>query len=101
MRDGGLRSDWAMNPVLTVILRWLHIIPAAIVIGGAIFMRYVLPAAIRPLGQEQAQEVFLRARRVFKILVHASILFLIISGVVNSIRYYEFYKATRPLGIAL
>jgi len=95
------RSFEPMNPVLIVILRWLHIIPAAIAIGGLIFMRFVLPAALRPLPDDQAREVFLRARRIFKIMLHASILFLIITGVMNSIRYYDFYKATKPLGIAL
>jgi len=90
-----------MNSVLIVILRWLHIIPAAIAIGGSIFMRFVLPAAIRPLPQEQGQEVFLRARRVFKIMVHASILFLILSGVINSIRFYPQYVQHRPVAIGL
>jgi len=90
-----------MNSVLIVILRWLHIIPAAIVIGGTIFMRFVLPAAIRPLPQEQANEVFLRARRVYKIMLHASILFLIISGVINSIRFYPAYVEHRPVAIGL
>ena len=90
-----------MNSVLIVILRWLHIIPAAIVIGGMIFMRFVLPAAIRSLPQDQAQDVFLRARRVFKIMLHASILFLIITGVINSIRFYPAYVQHRPLAIGL
>ena len=57
-----------MNAVLIVILRWLHIIPAAIVIGGLIFLRFVLPAAIRPLPDERGREVFLKARRIFKIM---------------------------------
>jgi len=90
-----------MNAVLIVILRWLHIIPAAIVIGGLIFLRFVLPAAIRPLPDEQGREVFLKARRIFKIMIHASILFLIISGVINSIRFYPHYAQHRPLAIAL
>jgi uncharacterized membrane protein len=90
-----------MNPVLIVILRWLHIIPAAIAIGGLIFMRFVLPPAIRPLGDEQQREVFLRARRIFKIMLHACILLLIISGVLNSIRFYPVYQQHRPLAIAL
>jgi len=89
------------SPVLIVLLRWLHIVPAAIAIGGLIFMRFVLPAAIASLPDGQRQEVFLRARRVFKILIHASILLLIISGVINSIRFYDAYKAHRPLAIAL
>ena len=90
-----------MNALLIVILRWLHIIPAAIAIGGLIFMRFVLPAATRSLNEEQSREVFLRGRRVFKIMLHASILFLIISGVINSIRYYPQYVQHRPLAMAL
>ncbi|HEV8292731.1 MAG TPA: hypothetical protein VGP94_12445 [Tepidisphaeraceae bacterium] len=102
MRDlSGKEFCVGMNPVLIVILRWLHIIPAAIAIGGLIFMRFVLPAAIRSLNQEQGREVFLRARRVFKIMIHASILLLIISGVINSIRFYPAYVQHKPLAIAL
>jgi uncharacterized membrane protein len=101
MRDLSGRSRSLTNPVLIVLLRWLHIIPAAIAIGGVIFMRLVLPAAIGTLPDGQRQEVFLRARRAFKIILHACILLLIISGVVNSIRYYPFYKAGRPLAVAL
>src|SRR5216110_3002372 len=69
-----------MSPVLIVIFRWLHIIPAALAIGGLVFMR---------------------ARRGFKIMLHASILFLIISGTINSIRYYPEYAARKPLAFAL
>ena len=90
-----------MNAVLIVILRWLHIIPAAVAIGGLIFMRFVLPAATRSLEEEQSREVFLRARRIFKIMLHASILLLIISGVINSIRLYPQYVQHRPLAMAL
>ena len=89
------------NAGVFVILRWLHIIPSAIPIGVLIFKRFVLPSAIRSLPDDQNRVVFLRARRIFKIMLHASILLLIISGVINSIRYYDFYKATKPLGIAL
>src|SRR5215510_2884806 len=100
-RSGEGAKGRLMNPVLIVILRWLHIIPAAIVIGGMVFMRFVLPAATRPLGDEQAREVFLRARRIFKIMLHASILFLIITGVINSIRFYPAYVQHRPVAIGL
>ncbi len=90
-----------MSPVLIVLLRWLHIIPAALAIGGLVFMRFILPAAIRELPEGQREEVFLRARRGFKIMLHASILLLIISGVMNSIRYYPDYEQRRPLAFAL
>ena len=89
------------SPVLIVLLRWLHIIPAALAIGGLVFMRFILPGAIRGLPEGQREEVFLRARRGFKIMLHASILLLIISGTLNSIRYYPDYEARRPLGFAL
>jgi len=90
-----------MSPVLIVIFRWLHIIPAALAIGGLVFMRFILPAAIAGLPDGQREEVFLRARRIFKIMLHASILFLIISGVINSIRFYPQYVQHRPLAIGL
>ena len=90
-----------MNTVLVVLLRWLHIIPAALAIGGLVFIRFILPPAIRSLPDAQREEVFLRCRRGFKIMLHASILLLIISGVINSIRFYDAYVAIKPLGFAL
>jgi uncharacterized membrane protein len=89
------------NPVMIVILRWLHIIPAAIVIGGLLFMRFILPGAIAQLPEAQREEVFLRARRTFKMFVHTSILLLVISGVINSIRFYPIYVERKPLAFAL
>ena len=56
-----------MDAVLIVILRWLHIIPAAIAIGGLIFLRFVLPAASRSLPDDQNREVFLRALNYYEI----------------------------------
>ncbi|HEV8607599.1 MAG TPA: hypothetical protein VGQ99_19850 [Tepidisphaeraceae bacterium] len=88
-----------MDVVLSVVLRWLHIIPAALVIGGLVFMRYILPVGLEPLAEDQREQVFLRCRRVFKIVVHASILFLLISGLINSIRLFPLYRP--PLGHAL
>src|SRR5436190_18943996 len=100
MRATPGKEQLGMNAVLIVILRWLHVIPAAIAIGGLVFMRFVLPAATRSLEEEQSREVFLRARRIFKIMLHASILLLIISGVIKSIRLYPQYVQHRPLEIA-
>jgi hypothetical protein len=89
------------NPVLIVVLRWLHIIPAALAIGGLVFLRFILPGATAGLPEGQREEVFLKARRRFKMILHTSIMCLIISGVINSIRFYPIYDARRPLAFAL
>src|SRR4051812_16412551 len=85
-----------MNPILVVLFRWLHIVPAAIAIGGLFVMRFVLPVGLALLPPEQAKPVFLKCRRVFKISIHASILFLLVSGVYNSWANWGKYHETIP-----
>ena len=43
-----------MDPVLAVVFRWLHVIFAALAVGGVFFMRVVLPAGIRHLDDPGA-----------------------------------------------
>lgn len=86
-----------MDPVLAVVFRWLHVIFAALAVGGVFFMRVVLPAGIRHLDEGTRTDVFLRCRRVFKMVIHTAILFLLISGTYNSIRLWDQYKGLHGL----
>ena len=78
-----------MDAVLTVLFRWLHVTFAAVAIGGIFFMRIVLPAGIRHLDAATRDDVFLRCRRVFKMVIHTAILFLLISGIYNTMRLWN------------
>ena len=86
-----------MQSVLVVLFRWLHIIPACLAIGGVFFMRVVLPAGLMTIDDpEQRKAVFLRCRRVFKFVVHPSILFLILSGAFNAWVNWKIYGRAMP-----
>lgn len=79
--------------IWAVIFRWLHIVAAALVIGGAFFVALVLPAgttAIEPAAQQQAMHAW---RGIFKRVIHTCILLLLISGIYNSIRLFPGYAA--------
>jgi hypothetical protein len=71
-----------------IVFRWLHILPAAVAIGGVFFQRMVLPA-------DAPREVMLRCRQVFKRVIHTCILLLVASGTYNSIRLWPRFAA-RP-----
>ena len=86
-----------MDAVLTVLFRWLHVIFAAVVIGGVVFMRIILPAGTRHLDAATRDDVFLRCRRIFKMVIHTAILFLLISGVYNTIRLWDQYRGLHGL----
>jgi len=86
-----------MNAFLGVLFRWLHIVPAAIVIGGVFMMRVVVPIGLTALDRpEQRHAVFLRCRRVFKMTTHPCILFLLVSGAYNTWTNWGAYRQTVP-----
>jgi len=80
-----------IDPVITF-FRWLHVFTACMVIGAVIFMRLILPAGLRDVDAETADGVFLRCRRALKFVVHAGILFFLISGIYNAISNWHWYK---------
>lgn len=72
-----------MSESLGLLFRWLHIIPALVMVGGVIFMRCCLQSASSEQktaffdGQEEARKRWAR-------LVMASTLFLLVSGLYNA-----------------
>jgi uncharacterized membrane protein len=87
---------------LVVLSRWLHIIAASLAIGGAFFMRIVLPLGLSAIeSPELRRAVFLRCRRGFKMTVHPCILFLLLSGTYNLIQNREAYHQTLSLSHGL
>ncbi len=83
--------------VLIILSRWLHIISAVLVIGGTFFMRIILPLGLAQSDAASREAVFLRCRRIFKMLVHTCILFLLLSGAFNTWRAWGDYRLNRPL----
>ena len=86
-----------MEEVLVVLMRWFHVVAAALAIGGVFFMRIVLPVGLQGLPDEQRREAFLRCRRVFKMVIHTCILLLLASGVYNTMRNWGVYGLNRPV----
>src|SRR6476661_1157144 len=70
--------------VLSVLSRWLHVISAALVIGGLFFIRVILPMGLAQADPASREAVFLRCRRAYKMTVHPCILFFILTGAFNS-----------------
>jgi uncharacterized membrane protein len=70
---------------LMILSRWLHVGTAIVLLGGTIFMRFVLlPAAMKlPTDAHETLRGHLLAR--WKIVVHAGVALLLASGLYNYI----------------
>lgn len=77
---------------LIVLFRWVHVMSAILAIGGAFFMRVILPLGLAQADAESREAVFLRCRRAFKLLIHISITLLLISGAFNTWRNWGDYR---------
>lgn len=79
--------------VYVIGVRWVHVICAALLIGGTFFLAFLMP---RWSGGAEAggadDSWFLRTRRSFKITTHACILFLLLSGAYNAYGNWHAYK---------
>ena len=91
-----------METILIVLFRWIHIATACVAVGGVFFIRIVFPIGLRALDGESARVMLLKTRRVFKMVVHSSILLLLISGAFNAWMNWPKYTAMgRGLGHSL
>jgi len=68
--------------ILALVSRWLHIVPATILVGGALFMRFSLAPAVNE--SNASMEFRESVRRRWSRLVMVSVLFLLVSGLYNS-----------------
>jgi uncharacterized membrane protein len=84
-----------------IFFRWVHIATACVAVGGVFFIRIIIPIALRSLEAEAAQTVLLRTRRVFKMVIHTSILLFLISGTYNAVMNWSKYDAMGPTGHSL
>ncbi len=91
-----------MQPYLIVFFRWLHLTTACIAVGGVFFLRIIFPIGLKALDADNARAMLLRTRRVFKMVIHTCILFLLISGTYNATMNWGKYTAmSGGLGHAL
>ena len=66
----GIGEFSVSNPFLVIAVRYLHIVTACVLFGGAFFFRVLLPIGVRRLDPEAQQLVQLGSRRAFKMVVH-------------------------------
>ena len=83
--------------IVDILFRWIHVVSAVLAVGGAFFVLLVLPRGIGPLDSEPREAVFLRCRRAFKFVVHPSILGLLVSGVYNTFKNWQWYLVNPKL----
>jgi len=77
--------------VLVVLSRWLHVMSAIVAIGGAFFMRFVVPAGLAQADASSRDAVLISMRTKFKRVVHAAVGLLLITGIFNSWRNFSDY----------
>jgi uncharacterized membrane protein len=82
---------------LIILSRWLHLLSAAVAVGGFFFAWLVLPAGLAILQPADREAVLLQTRRRFKPFVHSAILLLIITGIYNTMLNWGKYKLNPPL----
>jgi uncharacterized membrane protein len=78
--------------VLVVLSRWLHVISAILAVGGAFFLRVVVPAGLAEADAASRDSVLRSIRRKFKTVVHPAAALLILTGAFNTWRNWGDYK---------
>ena len=76
--------------------RWLHVVSAALLVGGTLFYEFVVPVAIEDEKDEHQLGILGRARWVFRKVVYLSTIFLILSGIANTYSSWCMYKGMEP-----
>jgi uncharacterized membrane protein len=87
----------AMHIFLTILSRWAHVATACVAIGGVFFMRVLVPYGLATLDPVPRKAAFLRLRRIFKMVIHTSILLLLVTGIYNSYLNWDAYNAIPSL----
>lgn len=83
-----------MDPMtlINIFSRWLHVITGCVLIGCSFFAYFLLPIALKGLEPEPRAAAAARVRRPLKIVVHASITFLLLTGGYNAWRNWHLYN---------
>jgi uncharacterized membrane protein len=86
-----------MIEIVRLLFRWLHIFPAAILLGGVLLMRLSVWPSLANLAEEERTRFLDAIRRRWAMWVGISAALLLISGIVNTVlvvKYSEFGDAT-------
>jgi uncharacterized membrane protein len=82
--------------VLRLVFRWLHILPAVILLGGVFFMRLALSPAVAAYGDEDRRRLYdsLRGRWAKWVMISAGL--LLVSGIINTVLIIKAEEAPPP-----
>ncbi|HAY82690.1 MAG TPA: hypothetical protein DCY79_23015 [Planctomycetaceae bacterium] len=69
--------------MIDIPLRWLHIIPAIILVGGSIFMWLAYIPTANEVDEDVRDKMWAGLRKRWALLIMASTLFLLVSGFIN------------------
>jgi hypothetical protein len=83
--------------LLLILNRYVHIIATTVIVGGTMFFEVIMPVATDELKEEQQLSVFGRARWSFKMIVWASAILIVVSGVISSVRRWQDYSGAREM----
>lgn len=73
--------------ILSVVMRWLHIVAAILAVGGAAFIRFVLMPSARTLPEETRQTLRAEVLPRFGKLFVVSLSILVVTGFANFFMY--------------
>ncbi len=80
-----------MEDLIPLLSRWTHIGTSIVLVGGSVFLRFVLaPAATAALPDAEHQALRQRIIGIWKWFVHVGILLFLLSG------FYNYLVVTRP-----
>ncbi|GIW82684.1 MAG: hypothetical protein KatS3mg105_4491 [Gemmatales bacterium] len=71
--------------LVDTVFRWLHVGSAIVLLGGTVFMRFVLMPQADKLDPQAHEQLRGDVLRTWKIFVHAGVSLLLISGLYNYI----------------
>lgn len=72
-----------MSFATDLLLRWAHIVPATIMVGGAVYARFALAPSVEPLADEQKELLKARVRARWMKWVMLCAFLLLASGIIN------------------
>jgi len=81
---------------VTLIMRWVHVLSAIAMLGGALFMRLVLKGALAETAEENREAVAGAVRKRWKMFVMLLTTLLLISGFYNYLMVTRFEHDGNP-----
>lgn len=81
---------------LAYVLRLMHVLAVIAAVGGLIFVRFALLPAMDTLGEDQRRALHEAVRQRWSRVIQLSILFLLVSGLINYVMFVRAAKVWSP-----